>query len=38
MLFHALKATMGLRAPPEEEMSGLDMPEHGEETYPVEAS
>ena len=38
LLFHALKATMGLRAPPEEEMSGLDLPEHGEETYPVEAS
>ncbi len=38
LLFNALKLTMGLRASPEEEMSGLDMPEHGEETYPVEAS
>ena len=38
LLFNALKLTMGLRASPEEEMSGLDVPEHGEETYPVEAS
>ncbi len=37
-LFNALKYTMGLRAPPDEEMSGLDMPEHGEEAYPADAA
>ncbi|MBI4200804.1 MAG: ammonium transporter [Chloroflexi bacterium] len=34
ILFFALKKTMGLRAPREEEMEGLDMPEHGIEAYP----
>jgi ammonium transporter, Amt family len=33
-LFLALKATMGLRVSPEEELKGLDMDEHGMEGYP----
>ena len=38
LLFGALKATIGLRASREEETSGLDIPEHGEETYPADTS
>jgi len=34
ILFKALDLAMGLRAPEEEEESGLDMPEHGAEAYP----
>lgn len=34
LMFWFLKATMGLRASPEEELSGLDVPEHGVECYP----
>ena len=33
ILFNVLKRTVGLRASREEELSGLDMPEHGETTY-----
>ena len=36
LLFRILKATIGLRATEEEEISGLDVPEHGEEAYPVD--
>ncbi|HCU72459.1 MAG TPA: ammonium transporter, partial [Chloroflexi bacterium] len=36
ILFRVLKATIGLRATEEEEISGLDVPEHGEEAYPVD--
>ena len=36
LLFRLLKVTIGLRATEEEEISGLDMPEHGEEAYPVD--
>ena len=36
LLFRALKATIGLRASREEETSGLDIPEHGEEAYPAD--
>ena len=32
-MFNVLKRTVGLRASREEELSGLDMPEHGETTY-----
>jgi Amt family ammonium transporter len=34
ILFWTLRKTMGLRASREEEMEGLDMPEHGIEAYP----
>lgn len=33
-LFGAIRATMGLRVSPEEEMRGLDIDEHGMEGYP----
>ncbi|MBI4498881.1 MAG: ammonium transporter [Chloroflexi bacterium] len=33
-LFGLLKVTMGLRASREEELTGLDIPEHGTEAYP----
>ena len=33
LLFNVLKRTVGLRASREEELSGLDLPEHGESTY-----
>ena len=36
-LFLGLKSTMGVRATREEELEGLDMPEHGIEAYPAEA-
>lgn len=36
LLFGLLKITMGLRASREEELSGLDVPEHGTECYPRE--
>jgi ammonium transporter, Amt family len=32
-LFYALKATIGLRVPPEEEIEGLDVVEHGAPGY-----
>ncbi len=35
-MFWALNKTMGLRAPREEELSGLDLPEHGTPCYPEE--
>ncbi|MBI4202352.1 MAG: ammonium transporter [Chloroflexi bacterium] len=35
LVFWVLKMTMGLRASREEEMEGLDMPEHGMEAYPA---
>ncbi|MBI4298608.1 MAG: ammonium transporter [Chloroflexi bacterium] len=35
ILFGILKKTMGLRAPREEELHGLDIPEHGIEAYPL---
>ena len=34
ILFWLLKKTIGLRASREEEMAGLDVPEHGIEAYP----
>ncbi|MBI4507556.1 MAG: ammonium transporter [Chloroflexi bacterium] len=34
LLFGLLKATMGLRASREEELAGLDVPEHGTTAYP----
>jgi len=34
ILFKVLKATIGLRVTPEEEMEGLDMEEHGNIAYP----
>jgi ammonium transporter, Amt family len=34
IMFLALKYTMGVRASREEELAGLDLPEHGIETYP----
>ena len=34
ILFKALDMTMGLRASEEEEMQGLDVPEHGRSAYP----
>jgi len=37
VVFGLLKATMGLRASKEEEISGLDVPEHGLEAYPADA-
>ncbi len=36
LMFAILKATMGLRVSREEEMGGLDVPEHGTEAYPAE--
>ncbi|MEA4908219.1 MAG: ammonium transporter [Chloroflexi bacterium] len=35
-IFSLLKATMGLRATREEEIMGLDIPEHGTPAYPVD--
>jgi Amt family ammonium transporter len=35
-LFLALKLTMGVRATREEELEGLDVPEHGLQAYPAE--
>jgi len=37
VLFIALKFGMGVRATREEELEGLDMPEHGLEAYPVDS-
>lgn len=34
MIFAAIRATMGLRVSPEEEMEGLDIGEHGSSAYP----
>lgn len=34
LLFKVLKATMGLRVSPEEEIEGLDISEHGGSAYP----
>ena len=36
VMFWALNKTMGLRASREEELGGLDVPEHGMEAYPTE--
>ena len=33
-MFLLLKTTMGIRATREEELAGLDVPEHGIQTYP----
>ena len=38
ILFGILKATMGLRAPEEDELAGLDVPEHGTEAYPADTT
>lgn len=38
LLFWLLKVTMGLRASREEELAGLDVPEHGTAAYPAEAA
>ena len=38
VMFWALNKTMGLRASREEELGGLDVPEHGMEAYPAEES
>jgi Amt family ammonium transporter len=35
VLFGILKATIGLRVSPEEELAGLDAAEHGNEAYPA---
>lgn len=37
LTFLIIKKTIGLRASREEELQGLDMPEHGIEAYPAEA-
>ncbi|MBI4306576.1 MAG: ammonium transporter [Chloroflexi bacterium] len=34
--FYAIKKTIGLRASKEEELAGLDVPEHGTEAYPAD--
>jgi len=34
IIFSAIKATIGLRVSPEEELEGLDIGEHGNEAYP----
>ena len=36
LTFWLIKKTIGLRASVEEELQGLDVPEHGIEAYPVE--
>ena len=36
-LFLALKYGMGVRVTEEEELGGLDMPEHGLQAYPIDA-
>ncbi|MBI2965005.1 MAG: ammonium transporter [Chloroflexi bacterium] len=36
LTFFAIKKAMGLRATKEEELAGLDVPEHGAEAYPVD--
>jgi Amt family ammonium transporter len=36
-LFLALKYGMGVRVTEEEELEGLDMPEHGLQAYPIDA-
>ncbi|MBI2907807.1 MAG: ammonium transporter [Chloroflexi bacterium] len=36
IMFSIIKATIGLRASREEELEGLDVPEHGLEAYPAE--
>jgi len=38
LLFWLLKKTIGLRASREEELEGLDMPEHGILAYPEQAT
>ena len=35
--FWVIKKTIGLRAPKEEELAGLDVPEHGLEAYPADS-
>ena len=35
--FWLIKKTIGLRVSREEELSGLDIPEHGIEAYPADA-
>jgi len=37
-LFYAIKATVGLRVPPEEEITGLDVAEHGAPGYGLDVS
>ena len=36
LTFFAIKKTIGLRASREEELQGLDVPEHGIEAYPAD--
>lgn len=38
ILFRVIKATIGLRVSPEEELEGLDLAEHGNEAYPEDVS
>ena len=38
LMFWLIKVTTGIRAPREEELSGLDEPEHGTSAYPVEGA
>ena len=38
ILFGILKVTMGLRVSEEEELAGLDVPEHGTEAYPADTT
>ncbi len=37
LTFYFIKKTIGLRASREEELRGLDVPEHGVEAYPADA-
>ena len=37
-LFYGIKATIGLRVPPEEEIAGLDVIEHGAPGYGPDVS
>jgi Amt family ammonium transporter len=34
LMFWVIQKTIGLRAPREDELTGLDLPEHGLEAYP----
>lgn len=38
LTFYLIKKTMGLRASREDELQGLDIPEHGIEAYPADSS
>jgi Amt family ammonium transporter len=34
LIFKVMDIVYGIRVPPEEEISGLDLPEHGGQAYP----